>query len=196
MAKKKNSTGSKDQNTLVQSVLDIFRKSTVGALNYKQVASKLGISDRASKDLVRLIIEQLYMNKELVQAKRGKYRINVQDSVLRETVKTSITGKVDMKQTGKAYVVPEDKTEDVFISATNTNHALHGDIVRVFLFPVRKGHKREGEIIEILQRNKRQFVGIIESSKNFAFLSPDSSTMPVDLFIPASKLMGAKKGKK
>jgi len=196
MTKKKNSAGSNDQNTLVQSVLDIFRKSPVGALNYKQVASKLGINDRASKDLVRLIIEQLYMNKELVQAKRGKYRINVQDSALRETVKTAITGKVDMKQTGKAYVIPEDKTEDVFISATNTNHALHGDIVKVFLFPVRKGHKREGEIIEILQRNKRQFVGIIESSKNFAFLSPDSSTMPVDLFIPASKLMGAKKGQK
>jgi len=196
MAKKKNSLSGSEKNTFVQTVLDIFRKNPVGAFNYKQVASKLGVIDRASKDLVRQVMDQLYMNKELVQAKRGKYRINTQDSVLRETVKTSITGKVDMKQTGKAYVIPEDKTEDVFISATNTNHALHGDVVKVFLFPVRKGHKREGEIIEILRRNKRQFVGIIESSKNFSFLTPDSSTMPVDLFIPASKLMGAKKGQK
>jgi len=46
-----------------------------------------------------------------------------------------------MKQTGKAYVIPEDKSEDIFISASSTGHALHGDKVKVLLFPKRKGKK-------------------------------------------------------
>ncbi|MEI7981717.1 MAG: RNB domain-containing ribonuclease, partial [Bacteroidota bacterium] len=196
MGKKKKNLSSNEKNTFVQTVLGIFKKNPSGSFNYKQIAARLGINDRVTKDLIRLTIEQLYMNTELVQSNRGKYRINSEAADEVKKVKTSVTGKVDMKQTGKAYVMPEDKTEDVFVSSTNTNHALHGDIVKVFLFPTRKGHKREGEITEILQRNKRQFVGIIEISKNFAFLAPDSSTMPVDLFIPVSKLKGAKNGQK
>jgi ribonuclease R len=101
-----------------------------------------------------------------------------------------------MKNTGKAYVTPEDKTTDIFISANNTNHALHGDKVKVLLFPTRRGHKPEGEVVEIIARNRKQFVGIIETSKNFAFLRPDNANMPLDIFIPLSKLNGAKNGQK
>ncbi|MCK9204170.1 MAG: ribonuclease R [Bacteroidales bacterium] len=196
MEKRRIKPDKKQKNTFVQMVLDVFQRDPASSFNYKQVASRLGIEDRATKDLIRLNIEQLFTSKALVQSKRGRYRINQEGIITNKTIKTSLVGKVDMKQTGKAYVIPEDKTEDVFIAATNTNHALHGDTVKIFLFPTRKGHKREGEITEILQRNKRQFVGIIETTKNFAFLTPDSTNMPVDLFIPVSKLNGAKKGQK
>ena len=195
MGKKKSLSGS-EKNTFVKSVLDVFRNNPYSSFNYKQVAARLGIQDRASKDLISLIIGQLFKTEELIMSKRGKYQVNVKSPAYTREVKTSMTGTVDMKQTGKAYVIPEDKSEDVFIAATNTNHALHGDKVSVFLFPRRKGHKLEGEIAEIIKRNKKQFVGTIETSKNFAFLRPDNATMPVDIFIPNTKLNGAKNGQK
>ena len=195
MGKKKSLSGS-EKNTFVKSVLDVFQNNPYSSFNYKQVASRLGIQDRASKDLISLIIGQLFKNQELAMSKRGKYQINTASPRYEKEVKTSLTGTVDMKQTGKAYVIPEDKSEDVFVAATNTNHALHGDKVKVFIFPRRKGHKLEGEIAEIIKRNKKQFVGTIETSKNFAFLRPDNATMPVDIFIPISKLNGAKNGQK
>ena len=185
-----------DKNTFVKSVLDVFRNNPYSSFNYKQVAARLGIQDRASKDLISLIIGQLYKNQELAVSKRGKYQINMESPKFEKEVKTAITGTVDMKQTGKAYVIPDDKSEDVFVAATNTNHALHGDKVKVFIFPRRRGHKLEGEIAEIIRRNKKQFVGTIETSKNFAFLRPDNATMPVDIFIPNTKLNGAKNGQK
>jgi ribonuclease R len=111
-------------------------------------------------------------------------------------VKTYVTGTIDMKQAGKAYLLTDEKGEDIFIAPINTGHSLHGDKVKVFLLPMRKGKKKEGQVIEILKRNKKQFVGTIEISKNYAFLIPDSSNMPVDLFIPLSGLNGAKSGQK
>ena len=195
MGKKKSLSGS-EKNTFVKSVLDVFRNNPYSSFNYKQVAARLGIQDRASKDLISLIIGQLFKTEELIMSKRGKYQVNLKSPAYAKEVKTSMAGTVDMKQTGKAYVIPEDKSEDVFIAATNTNHALHGDKVSVFLFPRRKGHKLEGEIAEIIKRNKKQFVGTIETSKNFAFLRPDNATMPVDIFIPNTKLNGAKNGQK
>jgi hypothetical protein len=32
-----------------------------------------------------------------------------------------------MKSTGKAYVIPDEEGEDIFIAANNTGKALHGD---------------------------------------------------------------------
>lgn len=193
---KKKKVSSNESSPLLKSVLGVFEKNPYSAFNYKQVSARLGINDRATKDLVRQVIEQLYMSNEVGQSKRGRYQINVASPRYEKEIKTYMTGVIDMKQTGKAYVIPEDKTDDVFIAATNTNHALHGDKVKVFLFPLRKGHKREGEVTEILKRSKKQFVGVIETSKNFAFLITDSNTMPVDIFIPLDKLNGAKNGQK
>jgi ribonuclease R len=195
MGKKK--TESKDRKqTLITEILQVYLENPHSGLNYKQIAGRLGHQDRATKDLIRLIIEELFRNQELIQTKRGKYQINPESEQFRQSVKTHINGTVDMKRSGKAYVIPDDKTGDVFINAPNTHHALHGDYVKVFLFPLRKGRKKEGEIAEILKRNKTQFVGVLEVNKKFAFLIPDNPSMPVDIFIPFTQLNGGKNGEK
>jgi ribonuclease R len=154
------------------------------------------VSDNASKDLVRDIIERLSESGELEGNKQGKYQLNKRSDRFPRKETAYVTGTVDMKQTGKAYVIPDDKSEDVFISPTSTGHSLHGDKVRVMLFPKRKGKKTEGQVVEILKRNKKQFVGTLEVSRNFAFLIPDNPSMPVHIFIPLTHLNGAKNGQK
>ena len=196
MDKKTKKAGLETANKFVKSVLEVFQTNPANGFNYKQVASKLGISDKASKELVAGIIERLFESGQLIQNRKGKYQSKSGAENVRKEIKTYITGTVDMKQGGKAYVIPLDKTEDVFVAPINTGHALHGDEVKVFLLPMRKGRKKEGQIIEILKRKKKQFVGTIEVAKNYAFLVPDNSTMPVDIFIPLSHLNGAKTGQK
>jgi ribonuclease R len=39
------------------------------------------------------------------------------------------------------------------------NHALDKDIVKVYVYNRRKGKKPEGEVIEVLERNKNRLVG-------------------------------------
>ena len=194
--KKKNKSETKNINSFVKSVLQVFQTNPFTGFNYKEVTHRLGISDEASKKLVRDIIEKLSESNELVVVKKGKYQVNTESKRYLTQVNTHITGTVDMKQTGKAYVIPEDNSEDIYISPINTGHALHGDRVKVILFPKRKGKKTEGQIVEILKRRKKQFVGTIEVARNFAFLIPDSSSMPVDIFIPLTHLNGAKNGQK
>jgi len=197
MKKKKiNKSGTKNINSFVKSVLEVFQTNPFTGFNYKEVSQRMGISDEASKKLVRDIIEKLSASNQLVTIKKGKYQINRENKGYLTQVNTHITGSVDMKQTGKAYVIPEDNSEDIYIAPVNTGHALHGDTVKVMLFPKRKGKKTEGQIVEILQRRKKQFVGTIEIARNFAFLIPDSPSMPVDIIIPHTHLNGAKNGQK
>ncbi|MBL7137768.1 MAG: ribonuclease R [Bacteroidales bacterium] len=195
MTKKQRLSG-EQKNTLIKNILQVYLENPHSALNYKQVSKRIGVEDRAGKDLVRLLIEELFRNRELIESNRGKYRVNPEGQPYQKSVKTHMTGTVDMKQSGKAYVIPDDKSGDVFINAGNTGHALHGDYVKVSLFPIRKGRKREGEIVEIIKRNKTQFVGILEVTKNFAFVIPDNAAMPVDIYIPKENLNGARNGQK
>jgi len=194
--KKPKKKSYKNANTFVKSVMEVFLSNPQGTFNYKQVAAQLGVSDNASKELVKNIIEKLTETGELEEVKEGKYRVNKQNEKFPYKGTGYITGTIDMKQTGKAYVIPDDKSEDIFISSTSTAHSLHGDKVKVLLFPKRKGKKIEGQVVEILKRNKKQFVGTIEVSRNFAFLIPDNPSMPVHIFIPLSNLNGAKNGQK
>ena len=193
---KKRKKSYENANTFVKSVMEIFLSNPLAKFNYKQVAAQLGISDNASKELVKGIIKQLAESRELEENKRGKYQLNEQSGKFPHKETAYVTGTIDMKQTGKAYVIPDDKSEDIFISASSTAHSLHGDKVKVMLFPQRKGRKTEGQVVEIIKRNKKQFVGIIEVSRNFAFLIPDNPSMPVHIFIPLTHLNGAKNGQK
>lgn len=192
----KNKKNTTSDNSLKSKVLKVFVDEPFDSLNYKQVASRLKLSDKKSKENIVDIIHDLVDSKAILQERRGKYRLN--SVFLSHNISGSkyITGRVDMKQTGKAYIIQDKDIEDIYIAPNNTNHALNGDLVKVLLFPLRKGRKPEGQVIEIIERANKQFIGIVQVSKKFAFLIPDNVNITVDLFIPLDSLNGAKNGDK
>jgi ribonuclease R len=192
---KKKQNNSKGENSLLQDVLRFFSRNAGNSFNYKQVSGSIKLKDKEGRNILSDIIYQLAADKVLFETKRGKYQINPK-YIVGGGSKDYITGTVDMKSTGKAYITPEDGTEDIFISSNDTNRALHGDKVKVELFPKRKGKKTEGKIVEVITRAKENFVGIMQVSEFYAFLVPDNNNMPVDIYIPANKINGAKTGEK
>jgi ribonuclease R len=101
-----------------------------------------------------------------------------------------------MKQTGKAYVTPDEGTEDIFISFNNTGNSLHEDRVKVYLFPQRKARKPEGQVVEVLQRSKSLYVGVIHRKGQYFYLVADSTSMPFNVFIDMQDINHAKEGEK
>jgi ribonuclease R len=183
------------KNPFMRTVLDVFAHSPYRGFNFKQVSSELGISDKPSRIMVSNLLEELLTNDAIVEVKRGKYKLNP-ELITDITPTHDVIGKVDMKQTGKAYVMVPDADEDIFIAANNVYHAFHGDKVRVNLFPKRKGRKPEGVIVEVLERFRKQYVGILRISSHVAYLHPDEPNILMDFIIPKDKLMEGKNGEK
>jgi ribonuclease R len=172
---------------LFEEILKVLAASPSKALNYKQIAADLNVTDHSQRLLINTILSELKANDSVSEPERGKFKIKSLD--------VFISGKVDMTSTGTAYVVSEETENDTFISQRKTLNALHGDIVKVKLYPGRRG-KQEGEIIEILERAKTEFVGTIQLSPKFGFLVPSNNRIHVDIYIPLDKLNGAKDGQK
>lgn len=195
MTKKRKGTR-RPKSAMAGIVLSVFSDNPFRAYNYKQVGSLIGIKDKASRDLLMTILQELSTAGELTEVKPGKYMLSAEVVNELANKKKYITGKVDLKSTGKAYVASDEGGDDVFIAANNVNHALHEDQVKVFIFPKRNAHKTEGQIVEILERRKDTYVGRLELSKNFGFVIPDSNNMPYDIFIPKSDIGEATNGQK
>lgn len=106
-----------------------------------------------------------------------------------------LEGKINMNFSGSAYLVSPNLPKDIYISKNNTNRALHLDTVKIKIMSG-NGRSIEGEVIEIVERFKTEFVGVIQISQRYAFFVPDSNKLPIDFFIPLSKLFGATNGQK
>ncbi|MGM9753276.1 MAG: ribonuclease R [Candidatus Cryptobacteroides sp.] len=120
-------------------------------------------------------------------------------------------GTLQMTREGFAFVKVEGQEEDIFIKAAKTRGALNNDLVRVAVTrecPVSEGKKassgknsaerREGEVIEIVERSTKPFVGIFHKAGKQAWVLMQSRNMPYDIEVdPAeAERLGAQKGYK
>ena len=124
---------------LAKQILKIFANNPFDAYNHKQIASRICANRKAERQEVIRTMQELAEQKHLVEdSHKGKYKINptsIDDELLPQNY---VTGTIDMKQGGKAYVIPEEEgREDIQIAPNNTHHALHGDTVKVLMFPLR-----------------------------------------------------------
>ncbi len=96
-----------------------------------------------------------------------------------------VTGKVQMTREGFAFVIAEGEEDDVFVKASKTRGALNGDIVRVTVTREKTDStRREGEVIEIIERSRKPFIGVLHVVGNQAWVLMQSRFMPYDIAIP------------
>ncbi|MCH8555722.1 MAG: ribonuclease R, partial [Schleiferiaceae bacterium] len=173
---------------LKTSIVKIFSRNKNKALNHKQVGARLGLKSNEDRDILPDVFQELINEGHIVAEDRGKFRFNPKTLLYQ--------GKVDMTSTGAAYVVVEDLEEDIYIANKHVKNALHGDLVTVQVDTTKSSRRLSGSIVSVDERSKTDFVGVLEITKNYAFLVPDSRRMDVDIFLELDQLGEAKNGQK
>ena len=177
----------KKQADLTDKIVKILAQNANKAFNYKQIGIKLELDDTQSRNQIIKDLKILAAQKKITESEPGKYLVV-------ETSKDYYEGQIDMTGRKTAYFVCPEFTEDVFIPTNNLNHALDGDTVKVYVYNRRQGKRAEGEVIEVIERKKTDFVGVIDIQNNFAFVSTANPKMYTDIFISKDKLGDAENG--
>ena len=170
-----------------EKIVKILSQSANKAFNYKQIGAKLELDDTESRNQIIKDLKVLASQNTIIESEPGKY-------LIKAVSKDYYEGKIDMTGRKTAYFVSTELEEDVFIPTNNLNHALDKDIVKVYVYNRRNGKKPEGEVIEVIERNKTDFVGVIDIQANFAFVSTANPKMYTDIFIPKDKIGEAEQG--
>ncbi len=186
MNKKNGKPKAKKEKDFSHKIYKILSKDPNKSFNYKQIAAVLELNDTQSRNLIIKELKLLASQEKIEETERGKYRVIAKADY--------IEGKIDMTSRKTAYFVSPELEEDVFIPTNNLNKALDKDKVKVYIYNRRRGRKPEGEVVEILERNKTEFVGVIDIQKNFAFVATANPKMYTDIFIPKNKLGEAENG--
>ncbi|HBH21878.1 MAG TPA: ribonuclease R [Cytophagales bacterium] len=141
-------------------------------LSVKQATKRLGIKDRKTKQTVQKILKDFNKKQEeknWIKRGKGDYYI----------------GKVDFVNPRFAYIIVEGLEEDIYVKAENLLYAFDDDTVKVVLLPSRRGRKPEGKVVEIIERFRDEFVGLMDISGKHGFVIPDFRKMHQDIYIPS-----------
>jgi ribonuclease R len=186
MSKKPKKFG-KQTKTFSEKIFKILSKNANKPFNYKQIAAILELDDTKSRNEIIKDLKILAAQKLIIESEPGKY-------LVKATSQKYYEGKIDMTSRKAGYFVCEELENDVFVPFVNLNHALDGDTVKAYVYDRRSSRKPEAEVLEILERHKEEFVGVVDIQKNFGFVTTANAKMYTDIFIPKNKLGDAEHG--
>ena len=155
-------------------------------MKIKELAIVLGVKKEQRPQLEQ-ILNDLMMEGRIVCSKRGKFS---------KSEEKKIIGTFQAHPKGFGFVSVEGETEDFFIPESETHGAMHLDTVEIAVSPAITGRRREGKVLQVIERGMKQVVCTYQLNKNFGFAVPDNPKFGSDIFIPLERSKGAVSGHK
>ncbi len=165
---------------------ELILESVVDAgnpLEFGEIAERLGIESEDQTEALRRRLRAMERDGQLLCNRRGAYLPVEQADLLR--------GRVIGHPDGFGFLVPDDQSDDLFLSPRQMRGVLHGDRVLGRVMGVDHRGRREGGIIEILERGSEQVVGRIRIEDGVGVVTPDNKRITHDILIPPDGLGAA-----
>lgn len=121
--------------------------------------------------------------------KNNSKKKNKQDPQSGKTFK----GTLDITRSGMGFVIVPSIETDILIRPGDFNTAMHGDTVIVRV-KNGAGRRMQGEVVEVLERKRKEFIGQLQLNEGFAFFIAETDKPMPDFFIPLSNINNAKNG--
>ena len=189
MSKKRSKKrfGGVNRKSLRTLLIRVFEKHISSELTHKEICQIVDARDPNSRQNV---FDELN-----VLVKHGSIeRINHYTFKAKSDLKY-LEGQIDITQRGAGFVSCDGHEKDFYISPHNINKALNGDLVKIKV--IKQGQSRdEAVVVEVLKRDKVQFVGALRILDKYAVLIPDNPRLGLDIEIPKNKIANAKNGDK
>ena len=96
-----------------------------------------------------------------------------------------VEGTVQMTREGFGFIIVPEREDDIYIPQNRMLHSLNGDLVRVAVTRKKDAkHRAEGEVVAILERSKKPFIGILQILGQQGWVIVESRVMPYDIMVP------------
>ncbi len=179
-----------ERNDRASIILNLFREMPNNVFSLKHLASASGGATKQGRRETLEILSNLFDEGIVEECAREKYRLTHNHLPHYE-------GIASANSTGALFIRVDGLEQDIFISPRNAANALDGDRVEaVILHRNRKNKQPEGEIVRIVERNRRPYVGIAEVGAHQIFVRPDSHKLPADIYLSKRTYPDVKDGEK
>jgi len=152
----------------------------------KQIAESFSLESEDQLEALRRRMRAMERDGQVLFNRRQQYcLVDKQDL---------IAGRILSYPDGFGFLKPDDAGEDLFLSPREMNQVLHNDRALVRVSGVDRKGRREGKIVEVLERNTHQVVGHFINEHGVQFVKPDNKKITQNVLITKGEDHGAKKG--
>ncbi len=155
-------------------------------LVWQQVAERLGLDDEESQVALTRRLRAMERDGQLVRNRRNAYGPLDKMDLVR--------GRIIAHPDGFGFLVPDDGSDDLFMGPRDMRALFHGDRVVAHVSGIDRRGRREGAVVEVLERNTHQIVGRLLIEGGIAVVAPDSKRITHDILIPVDELGDAREG--
>ena len=155
-------------------------------MNREELARTFGLESEDDLEALRRRLRAMERDGQLLRNRRGGYGpVDRMDMV---------RGRVIGHPDGFGFLVPEEGGDDLFLSPRQMRQVMNGDRVVARVVGVDRRGRREGAIVEVLERNTHRVVGRIYFEAGISFVVPDHKRLTQDIRIPPEAVGGARHG--
>ncbi len=191
MSKRTKTTKSKSEpvrklNIPERNAILEFLREAGRPLSRKQLAEAFKIRDPEVRRALGRRLKAMERDGQIIKNRRRSYGLVEK----MDLIKGRVIGHPD----GYGFVVPDEGGKDLFLSAKEMRSVLHDDRVLVSQVNVDRQGRREGALVEVLERANQQIIGRYHEDSGIAFVVPDNKRISQDILIPPGKTHKAKQG--
>ncbi len=150
-------------------------ESRGAALNREQLAEALNLESDDHLEALRRRLRAMERDGQLIFSRRGYAPVNKLD-----LVRGRVIGHAD----GFGFLVPDGGGDDLFLSARQMRSLMHGDRALVHVVGIDRRGRREGALVEVLERNTEQVVGRYFEEGGVGFVVSENKRISQELVIP------------
>jgi ribonuclease R len=163
-----------------------FLKQSGEPLGFRELTEAMGIAGERDLDAIGRRLRAMERDGQLLKNRRGQYAlVDLMDM---------ITGRVLGHAEGFGFLIPDAGGEDLFLSPREMRMVLSGDRAVARVSGIDQRGRKEGTIIEVLERSHKTVVGRYVSENHVGFLVPSDKRISQDILIPRDGAGDAKPG--
>ena len=158
-----------------------------GPMHLEALAEKLGLSDDPDNaEALRRRVGAMLRDGQLIQnRKRGLVPVDT-DAL--------VAGRISAHPDGFGFVNTDDDDKDVYLSGKQMRQVLHGDRVVVSITGTDQRGRREGRIVDVVERANKSLVGRLSIDRGTVVVLPDNKRIHQNLLITPGELGDAVDG--
>ncbi|HEV7491708.1 MAG TPA: RNB domain-containing ribonuclease, partial [Rhodanobacteraceae bacterium] len=152
----------------------------------EMIAEELGLSAAPDFDALNKRLAAMLRDGQLIQNRRGGYGVASKLDLM--------PGAVLANAEGYGFMRPDAGGDDLYLSPAEMRKVLHGDRVLASVVGVDRRGRRQGAIVEVLERRSPRLVGRVVEQNGVVLVTPDDRRLHQDVLITPGKDRGARSG--
>ncbi len=153
---------------------------------FKHLVDATGIDSEEQQEALFFRLKAMLRDGQLMQDRRNRYCIMKRLNLFR--------GKIIGHVEGYGFLVPDEGSDDLFLSAREMRSVMHGDVVLAFEVGRDKKGRREGKVHEVVERGHKNIVGRFFSENGVCFVEPDNKRLNQAIAVADEETLGAQNG--